>query len=636
MKCNSVLCFNNIERVYVNMESENYSDLDIPIEMLENWQGLIEHIANVASIPTSLIMRLQPETIDVCVTNRHPKNPLHVGDAESLNGNLMCKTVIDSQKMLIVDNALKSQLWCDNPDAKLGLISYCGLPINWPTGKAFGTICMLDNKENGYTDSERQLLILFKNMVENSLTILYQQYVLEEKVKKRTAELEQVNLQLTKALDKYAAAEQIIEQQKYSHDLTGFPNIHELEKQFNANIIASDKPAALVHLRITNLTQIRNNLGLEYSQHITCYIADKLRQLCPVDTYLALLSDDDFAIVYQQGNDDLSNELMVIINNLISGLNEAVSFAGQKVKITRCMGISLYPEHGTNFLELMHNTSVSASECQLHNRDYQVYDASLKAELMDRFQLESQLMHALPNKELSLHYQPLFDVANEKLIGAEALLRWHNPLLGFVGPDQFIPVAEESGMMIEIGYFVLRSAIKQLASWQVSGNDDFFVAVNISPLQLADPILVDTIEALLETHNVKATSLEIEITENVFLGNQDGVLQVLRRIDALGIRIALDDFGTGYSSLSYIHRFPFSTVKIDRSFIANLETSSVNQHLVTAIISMANAFDLKVVAEGIEDKIQANFIENAGGHIYQGYHFGRPVNVDDFTRQYIL
>jgi len=617
------------------MESENYSDLDIPIEMLENWQGLIEHIAYIASIPTSLIMRLQSETIDVCVTNANQQNPFNVGDAESLNGNLMCKTVIDSQQMLIVENALKSQHWYDNPDAKLGLISYCGLPINWPTGKAFGTICMLDSKENGYTDSERQLLTLFKNMVENSLTILYQQYILEEKVKHRTAELEQVNQRLIKKIDEYASAEQIIEYQKYSHELTGFPNIHELEKQFNANIITSDKDAALIHIRITNLTQIRNNLGLECSQYITCYVAEKLKRLCPEGIHLALLSDDDFALIYQQGNDDLSNELIVIINDLISGLNETVSFSGQRVKLTRCMGSSLYPEHGTNFLELMHNTSVAASECQLHNRDYQVYDASLKTMLMDRFQLESQLMHALANDELSLHYQPLFDVGNEKLIGAEALLRWHNPLLGFVGPDRFIPVAEESGMMIEIGYFVLRTAIKQLASWQALHHDDFSVAVNLSPLQLADPTLVDTIKALLETHHVKATSLEIEITENVFLGDQDGVLQVLNRIDALGIRIALDDFGTGYSSLSYIHRFPFSTVKIDRSFISNLETSLVNRHLVTAIISMANAFNLKVVAEGIEDKAQADFIKGAGGHIYQGYHFGRPVNVDDFSRQYI-
>ncbi|QUM77165.1 GGDEF and EAL domain-containing protein [Moritella sp. 24] len=614
---------------------ESYRNLEIPSEILKNWQGLIEHIADISSVPTSLIMRLSSDTIDVCVTNQHQDNPFCIGDQESLNANLLCKEVIRSQQPLIIENALKTSRWCDNPDAKLGLISYCGLPVNWPTGKPFGTICILDNKENGYTDSDLQLLKLFKQMVENSLTILYQQYVLEEKVTQRTAELEVVNNQLAKALDKYAAAEQVIQHQKYRNGLTGLPNIHELEKYFNEHILISENKTALMHLRITNLTQIRNNLGLLCSQHITCYVADKLKSLCPEGVYLALLSDDDFALVYQQENENLIVTLMEAINSLLAEFSETVSFQHHYINLTRCIGISYYPEHGNSFLELMHNTSVAASECQTHNRDYQFFDVSLKAELMDRFQLESQLMHALVNEELSLHYQPLFDVQNEKLIGSEALLRWHNPLLGSVGPDTFIPIAEESGMMIEIGYFVLRSAIKQLASWQRSYDDDFFVAVNLSPLQLTDLTLVDKIETLLKTYNVSAKSLEVEITENVFMDDQEVILNVLKRIDALGIRIALDDFGTGYSSLSYIHRFPFSIVKIDRSFIASLETSVVNQHLVTAIISMAKAFNLTVVAEGIEDKEQANFIQRAGGHVYQGYHFGRPMSVGAFSRQYM-
>jgi len=614
---------------------ENYTDLKIPAEMLANWQGLIEHIADIASIPTSLIMRLQPETIEVCVTNTHQDNPFQVGDSELISGNLMCKTVIDSQQPLIVENALKSQRWFDNPGAKLGLISYCGLPINWPKGKVFGTICMLDCKENGYTDLQRQLLQLFKNMVENSLTILYQQHVLEEIIQQRTAELVLVNDKFAKILDKYASAEQIIEYQKYSHDLTGFPNIHELEKQFNESILTSNNKVALVHFRISNLTQIRNNLGLQCSQYITCYVADKLKQLCPEGVHLALLSDDDFALLYQQKGESLDVDLVVMIDKLSIELSKTVSFQGCNVSLTRCMGISFYPEHGRNFLELMHNTSVATSECQMKNRNYQFFDFSLKAELMDRFQLQSQLTNALVNDEFSLHYQPLFDVETEKLIGSEALLRWHNPLLGVVGPDKFIPIAEESRMMIEIGYFVLRTAIKQLSRWQETYHDDFFVAVNLSPLQLTDVTLVDKIDDLLKIYNVSAKSLEIEITETVFMDDQESVLTVLNRIDGLGIRIALDDFGTGYSSLSYLHRFPFSTVKIDRSFIANLETSLVAQHLVTAIISMASVFNLKVVAEGIEDKVQADFIQRAGGHIYQGYHFGRPICADDFERQYI-
>ncbi|QUM82833.1 EAL domain-containing protein [Moritella sp. 5] len=617
------------------MENESYSKLEIPAEIRNNWQGLIEHISEISSIPTSLIMRLQSDNIEVCATNKHQDNPYRVGSKEALNGNLLCKEVIHTQQPLIVENVLKSRIWRDNPDAKLGLISYYGLPVNWPTGKSFGTICMLNIKEHSYTDSQLRSLSLFKTMVENSLTILYQQHVLEEKVALRTSELEQVNRRLAKALNKHAAATQVIHHQKYRNGLTGLPNIHELEKYFHEKILPSENKAALIHLRITNLTKIRDNVGLLCSQHITCYVADRLKALSLPGVYFALLSDDDFALVYQQGDDDLAITLTAIIDSLFIALSETIHFQGNYISLMRSMGISIYPQDGKNFLDLMHCASVAASECQTHQRDYQIFDNTLKAELMDRFQLESQLTHALVNDELSLHYQPLFDVENEKLIGAEALLRWHNPLLGVVGPDKFIPIAEELGMMIEIGYFVLRSAIKQLACWQKSHHDDFFVAVNLSPLQLEDLALVDKIEELLKTYKVSAKSLEIEITENVFLGEQEDTLKVLKRINALGIRIALDDFGTGYSSLSYIHRFPFSTVKIDRSFISSLNSSSVNRHLVTAIISMATAFDLKVVAEGIEDKEQANFVRDAGGHIYQGYHFGRPVSVTAFSRQYI-
>lgn len=617
------------------MNQESYSNIEIPADILENWQGLIEHITEIASIPVSLVMRLQPHEIEVCVTNSHLDNPYQIGDRETLNGELLCETVINLQQELLVSNVLRDPHWCNNPDVELGMMAYCGLPLNWPTGKPFGTLCMLDIKENGYTLAQRKLLQLFKKMIETSLTTLYQQYVLEQKVKQRTAELERVNHKLSKTLDQHAAAEQTIQLQKYRNTLTGLPNINQLEKHVNENILASTNKTALLHLRITNLTHIRNNLGLLCSQYITQYVADKLRLLCPKGVYVALLSDDDFALLYSQDNNDFMQTVMAVIDNILVLLDEKIAFQGQRISLTHCVGICVYPDDGQSFLELMRNTSVSTSQCQLNNNRYQFFDAAMKTDLMDRFQIESQLYNALENDELSLHYQPFFDVANNQLIGSEALLRWHNPLLGDVAPDKFIAIAEQSGMMVEIGYFVLRSAIKQLARWQQVYNEAFFIAVNLSPLQLKDKELVNKIKGLLEIYNVSAHSLEIEITENVFLGDQEEALQTLQRINALGIRIALDDFGTGYSSLSYIHRFPFSSIKIDRSFIASLATSELNQHLVKAIISMATAFNLKVVAEGIEDASQANFIKNVGGHIYQGYFFGHPVDADEFTRLYV-
>jgi len=617
------------------MNQESYSDIEIPADILENWQGLIEHIAEIASVPVSLVMRLQPHEIEVCATNNHLENPYQVGGREALNGELLCETVINSQRELLVSNALADPHWCDNPDIKLGMIAYCGLPLNWPTGKPFGTICMLDIKENGYSLAQRKLLQLFKKMIETSLTILYQQYVLEQKVKLRTAELERVNKTLSKMLDQQAAAEHTIQLQKYRNTLTGLPNIKQLEKHFNENILTSTNKTALLHLRITNLTYIRNNLGLLCSQYITQYVADKLRALCPKGVYVAVLSDDDFALLYSQNNNEFMQPIMAIIDYILALLDEKVIFEEQRITLTHCVGASVYPDNGHNFLDVMRNSSVSTSQCQLNNNRYQFFDAAMKTDLMDRFQIESQLYNALENDELSLHYQPFFDVANNQLIGSEALLRWHNPLLGHVAPGKFIAIAEQSGMIVEIGYFVLRTAIQQLAEWQLVHNEAFFIAVNLSPLQLRDKELVNKIQDLLETYNVSADSLEIEITENVFLGDQEEVLQTLQRIDALGIRIALDDFGTGYSSLSYIHRFPFSTVKIDRSFIASLTTSELNQHLIKAIVSMATAFNLKVVAEGIENASQASFIKNVGGHIYQGYFFGRPVDANEFTRLYV-
>ena len=177
---------------------ENYNSLEIPADILNNWQGLVEHIADITAVPTSLIMRRTSDTMDVCIANEHPDNPFCVGDKEVLSANLLCKEVINSQDSLIVENMLEAPEWRDNPDTKRGFISYCGLPINWPTGSVFGTICMLDKKENGYKDSDLQLLNLFKQVVENSLTILYQQYVLEEKITQSRGELELVNKQLTK------------------------------------------------------------------------------------------------------------------------------------------------------------------------------------------------------------------------------------------------------------------------------------------------------------------------------------------------------------------------------------------------------------------------------------------------------
>ena len=216
------------------------------------------------------------------------------------------------------------------------------------------------------------------------------------------------------------------------------------------------------------------------------------------------------------------------------------------------------------------------------------------------------------------------------------LIRWHNPTLGQVSPTEFIEIAEHSGQIIELGYFVLRSALKQLAYWRELYNQDFYLAINMSPIQLKDSYLVDKIVNLLELYKIPGHLLEIELTENALIHDTVCAQDVLSKLNQHGIRLSLDDFGTGYSSLSYLQHYPFNSVKIDRSFICNLDTSEQSRQLVSTIIAMANNLQLSLVAEGVENQFQADFVATQGANIWQGYYLGKPVDADDFAQQYLI
>jgi EAL domain-containing protein (putative c-di-GMP-specific phosphodiesterase class I) len=248
--------------------------------------------------------------------------------------------------------------------------------------------------------------------------------------------------------------------------------------------------------------------------------------------------------------------------------------------------------------------------------------------------MESLMDSALLNDQFHVEYQPFKDIISGEIIGAEALLRWESPILGRIPPQQFIGVAEQSGLIHELGYFVLRTAIEQVAYWNSNFNKDFYIAVNLSPIQFKDERLPKKIEELLKFYKVSPKSLEIELTESVFFDDQEKILESLNEMNELGIDISLDDFGTGFSSLSYLAKFPFSTVKIDSSFIKNVEHSDKSRKLVSAIISMANSLGLLVVAEGIENLQQANFVKEQKADTWQGYYFGKPVKSVDFVESH--
>jgi len=262
---------------------------------------------------------------------------------------------------------------------------------------------------------------------------------------------------------------------------------------------------------------------------------------------------------------------------------------------------------------------------------YHVFDSAMNEEAMERLNLESKLRRAIDEKEFSLHYQPQIDLHNGEVVGVEALIRWNEPEAGFISPMEFIPVAEETGLIMQIGEWVLDQACQQAATWRDSNGHRLVVAVNISSVQLRQPEFFETVEQTLRRHGVDPSYLELELTESALLQDAEGVRRTLRKLTALGVRLSLDDFGTGYSALSYLKRYNFDILKIDQSFVAGMQKTESDATLVQAIITMAHGLDMKIVGEGTETSSQCDALRNYGCDVAQGYYYSKPLPSDDFV-----
>ena len=263
--------------------------------------------------------------------------------------------------------------------------------------------------------------------------------------------------------------------------------------------------------------------------------------------------------------------------------------------------------------------------------NYQFFTAGLNATVLRKLSLESQLRQALAHGEFSLHYQPQVDMESGRIFAAEALIRWRHPEHGMVSPAEFIPVAEESGLIIPIGDWVLREACMQLARWRDAGHNGIGIAVNLSPRQVMQQGFVDRVACILKEAGLPPSVLDLEITESILLQPNDDNLTPLTRLSAMGVQLSVDDFGTGYSSLSYLTRLPIDALKIDQSFMRGIEQNADGTALVTAIIAMAQSLRLKVIAEGVESAAQAQFLMTHGCLSAQGYYYGKPMPAQEFS-----
>ncbi len=417
------------------------------------------------------------------------------------------------------------------------------------------------------------------------------------------------------------------------HDsLTGLPNrtlFHDRLKQTLSLAQRTNQHFALIHCGVDQFKIINQGFGHLTGDRILLEIGKRLATVMyEIDT-IARVGGDEFLILVSNIQD--SQDAASIVKKVIATFHQSFLVEAQEIYLTASVGVSVYPNDGMLADDLLRNADIAMHRAKedLGRGNYQFFCANMHSRTRDILTLERDLHKAIQQHEFRLHFQPQFHFSKNEVAGVEALLRWPHPERGNVPPSEFIPVAENSGLIVEIGDWVLRAACLQHREWLDAGLPPVRIAVNLSARQFLDDTLIERVAAALDLSGMDARYLELELTESMLLRNAETTLSILNEFKKMGVRLSIDDFGTGYSSLSYLKRFPLDTLKIDRSFVTDLGTHADNGAIALAIIAMAHALELEVVAEGVENTAQLALLKAAGCDMIQGYYFSKPLPAGD-------
>ena len=395
--------------------------------------------------------------------------------------------------------------------------------------------------------------------------------------------------------------------------------------------LAIDPKGALLVFDLDQLGRINDAFGHLAGDELLATICIRLRALLKQDDLLGRLVGGQFAVLVKQESDRQAMEAMT--KRLIEAIAQPVTIHGSDVVSKACAGICLIPADGTDSVSLLRNAGAAMHNAKTSGQSvYRFFAADMSAGVAERLRLESDLRLALQRNELELHYQPQVDIASGQIIGFESLLRWRHPELGMLMPDSFIPLAEESRLIIPIGTWVLEEACRQNRAWQDEGMSAMIVAVNLSAVQFHENDIVAIVARSLAASGMDPRWLELEITEGVIMQEPERVVRVLQELRDLGVKLSIDDFGTGYSSLSYLKRFPIDKIKIDKSFVRDLDRSIGDAAIVRMVIAIASELDHKVIAEGVETAEQLEFLREHNCLEYQGYLCSQAVPAADVKR----
>ncbi|RKQ14710.1 EAL domain-containing protein [Lysinibacillus endophyticus] len=413
-------------------------------------------------------------------------------------------------------------------------------------------------------------------------------------------------------------------------DLTGLPNRRNLSRRLNEQIsksINNNKKFALFFIDINRFRNINDALGHNVGDMFLIEVADRLKKLDTTGNSFYRLNGDEFVFLLED-----TDQIHYYAEKFMQKFKKPFSFNNYEFYSSICIGISIYPDHGLTVDDLLVSADMAMYAAKnKRGNQYQVFKENMNGMNDRALLLESKLHNAIKKDILELVYQPKIDVQTEEMVGMEALLRWKDPELGNIPPNQFIPFAEDCGLICDIGEWVLRKASLQIKQWKEQFNLDLRVAINISPIHFQEVNFISRLVSIIEETKVDPHNLEIEITEMSMMDYNNDLINKITEMKELGLTVAIDDFGTGYSSLGYLKEFPIDVLKIDRSFIVNMNEGESGIAMVAAIISLAHALNLKVVAEGVETAKELEILRKYNCEYVQGYYFSKPISVEEIT-----
>ena len=493
----------------------------------------------------------------------------------------------------------------------MGVQAYAGIPLRDRWGQVIGLLVVADDKPIDDPEKVEQILLMVGGRVAAEIM--------------RT----ETDVQLAKTMD-------ALEYHATRDELTGLPNrvlFYDRLKQAIAEAQRNESSVVLMHVDLDDFKLVNDSLGHAAGDLVLQDTANRLQTCVREGDTVARAGADEFMVILRDVK-DLSSA-RVVAEKLQAAIWQPFVVAGEECHQNASIGIAIWPQDTADEDLLIRFADIAVHRAKEVGRgNYQFFSQDMSERTLQRVQMEKMLRQAVENREFAVYYQPITDLRSQRLVGAEALLRWIHPEQGMIPPDVFIPISESTRLIIPLGHWLVDQVCTDLAHINSISKKQLSFAINISPAQIVDTELLATIKNALARHHINARQIVLEITENLFLYDMEYTFRLMQEFKKIGLRLSLDDFGTGYSSLSYLKKYPFDKVKIDRSFVSDLPDNADDAAIANATISMAHALGLVVIAEGVETQKQADYLHQHQCDFVQGYYYSRPIPVAEFIEKY--